>query len=403
MNSAAPAVLLGGLNVTRALGLGGVPVIVASVQADNPAFASRYCVERLLLPPLDDRGAVLETLLRAGKRIAATAGERVPLFYSNDDWQGLVQDYRAELAPYYALLLNDPEVADAVIEKDRFQTLAAARGLPIPRTLAWEELEGFGRPVLVKPRSKFNWDASAVHAQLFAQSGKAAVFPNGRALGADPTARLMREQLLIQEYIAGDDRNIWSFHGFCDESGGLLDWFVGRKIRTYPPLTGMSTFLELAHDDEVEALGRRIASQAGLKGVFKIDLKRDALTGNTRLLEINARYNLWHYLGAANGVNLTRTAYDYLMHGARPDAPGRHGTARRWVYLRYDWRAYRQLAERGELGFWGWLASLASAPLVCQLFAWSDPLPFFVRLRSAFKSKLPRLTAVLRRWLSTAS
>src|SRR6185436_19899149 len=56
MNSAAPAVLLGGLNVTRALGLGGVPVIVASVQADNPAFASRYCVERLLLPPLADRG-----------------------------------------------------------------------------------------------------------------------------------------------------------------------------------------------------------------------------------------------------------------------------------------------------------------------------------------------------------
>ena len=403
MKSATPALLLGGLNVTRALGLGGVPVVVASVQADNPAFASRYCVERLLLPPLDDRGAVLDTLLRAGKRLAATAGARVPLFYSNDDWQGLVQDYRDELAPYYALLLNDPEVADAVIEKDRFQALAAARGLPIPRTLSWQELEDFGHPVLVKPRSKFNWEASAVHAQLFAESGKAAVFPNGRALAADPTARLLREQLLIQEYIAGDDRNIWSFHGFCDETGRLLDWFVGRKIRTYPALTGISTFLELAHDDEVAVLGRRIASQLGLKGVFKIDLKRDALTGDTRLLEINARYNLWHYLGAANGVNLTRTAYDYLVHGARPSAPGGYGTARRWVYLRYDWRAYRQLAASGELGLWGWLASLAGTPLVCQLFAWSDPLPFFAMSRHTMSSKLPRLTAVLRRWLSTAS
>lgn len=403
MKSAAPAVLLGGLSVTRALGLGGVPVVVASVQADNPAFASRYCVERLLLPPLDDRGAVLDTLLRAGKRLAATAGARVPLFYGNDDWQGLVQDYRAELAPHYALLLNEPEVADAVIEKDRFQALAAARGLPIPRTLSWQALEDFDKPVLVKPRSKFNWDASAVHAQLFAQSGKAAVFPNGRALAADPIARLLREQLLIQEYIAGDDRNIWSFHGFCDETGQLLDWFVGRKIRTYPPHTGTSTFLELAHDDEVADLGRRIASQLGLKGVFKIDLKRDAVAGDTRLLEINARYNLWHYLGAANGVNLTRTAYDYLVHGARPSAPGRYGTARRWVYLRYDWRAYRLLAARGELGLWGWLASLVGTPLVCQLFAWSDPLPFFSVLRSTFKSKLPRLTAVLRRWLSTAS
>src|ERR1044071_3014511 len=147
MRSAVPALLLGGLNITRALGLGGVPVIVASVQADNPAFASRYCIERLLLPPLDDRGAVLDALLRAGKRLAAAAGARVPLFYSNDDWQGLVQDYRAELAPYYALLLNEPEIADAVIEKDRFQALAAASGLPVPRTLSWEELEDFGRPV----------------------------------------------------------------------------------------------------------------------------------------------------------------------------------------------------------------------------------------------------------------
>lgn len=403
MRSATPAVLLGGLNVTRALGLGGVPVIVASTQADHPAFASRYCAARLLLPPLADRGALLEALVRAGRRLSDDAGERLPLFYSNDDWQRLVQDYRAELAPYYALLLNEPELAHAVIEKDRFQALAAAHGLPIPRTLAWEELEGFGHPVLVKPRTKFNWDASPVHAQLFALSGKAAVFPNGRALAADPAARLLREQLLIQEYIAGDDRHIWSFHGFCDETGRLLDWFIGRKIRTYPALTGTSTFLELAHDDEVAALGRRIASQLGLKGVFKIDLKRDAIAGRVRLLEINARYNLWHYLGAANGVNLTRTAYDYLLHGARPSAPGCYRSARRWIYLRYDWRAYRELAARGELGLWGWLASLAGAPLVCQLFAWSDPLPFLAMARHTMNSKLPRLSAVLRRWRSTAS
>src|SRR6185503_8742837 len=100
-----------------------------------------------------------------------------------------------ELAPYYALLLNDAEVADAVIEKDRFQALAVARGLPIPRTLAWEELEGFGRPALL----------------------------------AEPAAEPLRQQLMIQEYIAGDDRQIWSFHGFCDEAGELIDWFIGRK------------------------------------------------------------------------------------------------------------------------------------------------------------------------------
>jgi hypothetical protein len=90
MKSATPAVLLGGLNVTRALGLGGVPVVVASAREDEAAFASRYCTAKLLLPPLDDRAAVLDALVRTGERLAAGAGERLPLFYSNDDWQRLV-------------------------------------------------------------------------------------------------------------------------------------------------------------------------------------------------------------------------------------------------------------------------------------------------------------------------
>ena len=398
-----PAVLLGGLNITRALGLAGIPVIVASTRPNEDAFASRYCAGSLLLPSLDDRTAVVDTLVRAGKQLSADVGARAPLFYSNDDWQSLVQDYRAELAPYYALLLNDAEVGDAVIEKDRFQALAVARGLPIPRTLAWEELEGFGRPVLIKPRTKFNWDSSPVYARLFARNGKARVFPHGPALLAEPAAEPLRQQLMIQEYIAGDDRQIWSFHGFCDEAGELIDWFIGRKVRTYPALTGISTCVELAYDDEVAALGRSIISQLGLKGVFKIDLKRDADTGCTRLLEINARYSLWHYLGAANGVNLARTAYDYLLHGTRPAQPGRYSTRCRWIYVRYDWRAYRELSARGELRLTQWLASLLGKPRVYQFFAWSDPLPFFNWLYHTVKSRLPRLTAVVRRWLSTAS
>src|SRR5688572_22181247 len=107
-----PVVLLGGLNVLRALGLGGIPVIVASNCSDEVAFASRYCWGRLSLPSLDNRRAVADTLLRAGERLAGDLGRRLPLFYSNDDWQRLVQDYRAELAQHYTLLLNDPDVAD---------------------------------------------------------------------------------------------------------------------------------------------------------------------------------------------------------------------------------------------------------------------------------------------------
>jgi predicted ATP-grasp superfamily ATP-dependent carboligase len=398
-----PVVLLGSLNVARAAGLAGLGVIVASSEQNEAAFASRYCRGRLLLPPLEDRAAVLDALLRTGERLTAELGTRIPLFYGNDDRQRLVQQYRTELGRCYALLLNDPEVADAVIEKDLFEALAARRGLPIPRTLEWDALEGFDAPVLVKPRTKFAWDVSPVHVQLFGRRGKARVFRDGRALAADAGAQQLARELVIQEYVEGDDRQIWSYHGFCDEHGQLLDWFIGRKIRTYPALTGISTFLELAHDDELAELGPRIARAMPLKGVFKVDFKRDARTGRFRILEVNARFNLWHYLGAANGVNLPRVAYDYLVHGARPATSGRYRTTHRWLYLRYDWKAYREAAAQGELGFAAWLGSLAERPRVCQLFAWSDPLPFLSKFYHWVRERVPRVPGLVRRWLSTAS
>jgi predicted ATP-grasp superfamily ATP-dependent carboligase len=236
--------------------------------------------------------------------------------------------------------------------------------------------------------------------RFFGQHGKARIYDSGRALLADLAALQLREEILIQEYIAGGDRDIWSFHGFADEHGCLLDWFVGRKIRTYPALTGESTYVELAHDAELAELGPRIAAALGLRGVFKIDLKREPRTGRLRVLEVNARYNLWHYLGAANGLNLPLTAYEYLVFGRRPQAPRPYVSTYRWINLRYDWAAYRELAASGELDLRQWLASL-SGPKVGQHFSWRDPLPALYRVYQ-LRSR-PRVRRAISRWLFTAS
>jgi D-aspartate ligase len=396
-----PALLLGGVNLVRALGLGGIPAIVASPEPDAPAAASRYAQGSLLLPPLENRAAVLETLVRAGERLADALGGKIPLIYGSDDFLSLIQQNHAALAPYFALILNDPEVANALIDKDRFEAFGRSRGLPVPRTLEWEELEGWYAPLLVKPKVKIGFDDSANCRRLFGAAGKARVFASGPEFSAMALARQMRDQVLLQEYIPGDDRNIWSFHGYADENGKLLASFIGRKIRTDPPLVGMSSYLELAHDDAFAFVGRHIAGCAGLKGVFKIDFKQNAVTGAWRVLEVNARFNLWHHLAARNGLNLTRIAYDYLLYGKKPAAQA-YRTEWRWLALRHDYRAYRALAARGELGTWAWLRSILRAPKVYELFSWTDPLPF-VRHLATRARRIPRLALRVKRWLSTAS
>ena len=405
-----PVLLLGGVNLVRTLGLAGIPVVVASSDPTEPAFASRYCSATALLPPLDHPRAV-NRLVALGERLREHAGRRVPLMCGSDDGLKLVYAHRARLARHFLLLLNDVTTADSLLDKARFQALAAKRGLPVPREYQWDgtaeiALANAAREVLVKPKTKVDWHDSQLHGRLFADGAKARVFANGAEAMAEPAVALFRNELQFQEYIPGDDRSLWSFHGFADENGAVLASFVGRKVRTDPPLTGESAFIELAEEPALEALGREIAAKLPLRGPFKMDFKRDPRDGRWLLLEINARYNLWHYLGAWNGVNLMRVAYDYLVYQRRPE-PLRARTAFRWISIEGDYRAYRALRSRGEISTARWLASIVLSRNVCNVFALRDPGPWLRFWGQRVLRRANRgsawLLALVRQWLSTAS
>lgn len=405
-----PVLLLGGVNLVRSLGLAGIPAVVASYEADEPAFASRYCVARCVLPPLDHGDAAVDAIVRIGDRLASIHGRRVPLMYGSDDYLKLIYAHRERLQRYFLVLLNDVEVADALLVKDQFQSFAEKRDLPVPRSLGWGEGDGSvaanAGPVLVKPSNKVDWGESPLRRRLF-HDAKALVFDSGATAAADPNVAMFRDQLTCQQYVAGDDTCIWSYHGLADENGNVLGSFIGRKLRTYPALTGESSFIELDDDAELAALGAEIAARLPLKGIFKMDFKKCARTGRWYLLEINARFNLWHYLGACNGVNLLEAAYEYMLEGTRPLHPHDYRTTYRWLSLGLDTRAFLDLRRRGELGLAGWLASLVFSRNVYNLFAWSDPGPFIARFSRRFSRissrGLPKLLSLVRQWRSTAS
>lgn len=405
-----PVLLLGGINLVRTLGEAGIPAIVASADGEDPARDSRFCKGVYEMPPLDTPAAV-EALVAAGRRLALHFGRRVPLMFGSDDALELVGRHRRRLERYFLFLVNDPEVAVGLIAKDRFQAFGYQRGLPLPRALRFDAcgddaVAAFPGAVLVKPKVKYDWHNTALCARLFDGDGKARIFASGAEAAAHPDVAAHAGELLFQEYVAGDDRELWSYHGFADEDGTVVADFVGRKVRTFPALTGESAFVELARDEALAALGRDVARRCPLKGFFKMDFKRDAASGRWYLLEINARCNLWHYVGARNGVNLMRVAYEYLLEGSTP-AAARAGTTWRWVNLRLDWRAYRELAARGELGFARWALSLLASRTVYSLWGWNDPMPFLRFWGRRIGRKLSRpalqLGGRLMPWRSTAS
>jgi len=395
-----PVMLWAGLSLLRSLRLASVSVVLATSDPAEPALRSRHVAGICHLPPPGaDERAVVEALVEGGRRLHEALGRRVPLFYGNDEQLSLVYDHREELARHYLLTLNERALGLALLEKDRFESLARLHRLPVPRSWPMGEegaraLAEASGPKVVKPRRKTHFEESALRRDVFSGRGKALVFRDGRELLAQlPPAHA--GEVSVQDYVPGPDHLLLSFHGYADERGRVLAWFVGRKIRSFPAHTGESSFLELIHDDALVRLGLDVASRVGLRGIFKMDFKQDERDGTYYLLEINARFSLWSYLGAANGVNLPKVAYDHLVYGQAPE-PAAYGTRYKWLKLALDWRAFRERRAAGQLTAGQWLRSVVLSPAVYHCFAWSDPLP----LLAVWGRRASRL---LRRWHVTGS
>src|SRR5688572_25798144 len=79
-----PVVLVGGINLVRAVGLAGIPVIVASWDPDEPALRSKYCTRQVRLPRPDGGNATANAIAALGEELAGAAGRRIPLMYGSD-------------------------------------------------------------------------------------------------------------------------------------------------------------------------------------------------------------------------------------------------------------------------------------------------------------------------------
>ncbi|HEU4407992.1 MAG TPA: hypothetical protein VFS43_22210 [Polyangiaceae bacterium] len=376
-----PALVLGDLTLVRPHGMAGIPVVVGTTDPDDVTLRSRYVSGHVVLPGFE--GAGLErsavALLEVGARLADASGGRVPLVYGTDRHLELLYRYRRELARYYLFLLNDDELGWALHDKARFAALCEARGVLAPKTVEpgaepARALAGLAGPVVVKPRCKASW--AVLKAELFGGAGKARAFASPEELLAHPGFRKHAAALLVQERVDCDTAGLCSFHGFADAEGRLLASFCGRKVRTYPAFAGESSLIELTDDPAVDRAGRAAAGALGLKGPFKIDLARDRASGRYYTLEVNARYTLWNYLGAAHGVNLPAIAYAYLVEGRAPAAPPAYAPTYRWLNFYRDARAFREGGRRGWRAAAAWASSLSPRRLVYELFAWTDPAPF---------------------------
>jgi D-aspartate ligase len=355
------ACVLGEIDLVRALAMAHIRSVVV-VQDGNPARYSRAVSDTISwLDPAKEPDALVARLLE----FAASCPEP-PILYFDGDWDLLlVSRMRDRLSPAFRFVIADRELVEDLVDKSRFQALSARLELPVPRAaklVPGVDPPDLRFPLLAKPltRRHDTWrplvGAKAVHLETAADLATL----RGRINGTI--------DVLVQEVVPGPESRIESYHVYIDEDGAVAGEFTGRKLRTYPSGYGYSTALTITNSPDVRKLGRDLCERMGLRGVAKLDFKRDD-AGRLHLFEVNPRFNLWHHPGALAGVNLPAIVYADLTGRPRP----RNGTVRAgvtWCNLAHDLQAAR---EHGVSPI-GWLRWMAASDAKSG-FAWDDPLP----------------------------
>jgi D-aspartate ligase len=376
------ALVMGDIDLVRPLGLADIPVAFFGLPDASARFSRHVGV---VLPWIDhwrNQDELLAALMAFGR-----SQREAPVLYPQTDAALLLASrHRDELATAFRLMLADAELIEQLVDKGRFEALACREDLPVPRSQRLRPQPGQAPPVLglsfpliLKP---------VVRGVAWASLGG-----GGKAMhvgGPDDWAEIWprladaRSEVIVQELVPGPESAVESYHAYIDETGAIAGEFTGRKIRTFPPRYGYSTAVEVTELPDVEQLGREVLDRVGMRGVAKADFKRDE-RGRLHLLEINPRFNLWHYPAAIAGVNLPALVHADLT--GRPRPPGRRATRRvTWCMPLWDART----AYAAGVSPLKWLRWARDCEAMSGLSR-DDPLPFIRgSLASAVRRRLPR-------------
>jgi predicted ATP-grasp superfamily ATP-dependent carboligase len=361
--------VLGDTDLIRALGLAGIQCAVAS-RARSPMAHSKFVAERI---EWADNWGDPQRLEANLMEYAARHSEQPPLFYQHDGDLAFVSRHREALREGFRFVVADADLVEDLIDKTHFAGLAERVGLPVPRSHVLQPEPGSDAPddlpleypVILKPLTRRDviWlplagDAKALRVDSPQELRELWPRLAGGGFG-----------LVAQELIPGGEERIESYHVYVDERGEVAGEFTGRKVRTWPREFGHTTALETTDEGDVYEIGRHCVERLGLKGVAKLDFKRTP-TGELLLLEVNARFNLWHLPGAVAGINLPALVYADLVGLPRPRV-ARPSCGVRWSVPWDDLTA----ARAGRLSIARW----AAWQLRCQtrhVLSLDDPMPF---------------------------
>jgi len=374
-----------GLQSSRILVQHNVPVIAIASNRRHHSSRTRVCKEILFA----DTGT--EEFIQVLEMLGPKLNQKAVLFPCYDESVLLVSRFRQRLEKWYQVILPSPEIVEMLTDKIRFYTFAREKGLPVPRSFflycradAEQAARQLTYPCLLKPPSRpATW---ARHTKL-------------KAIKASDAREFLAiydhyhgwiNALIAQEWIEGNDTNLYTCNCYFGATGEPLVTFVSRKLRQWPPETGQACLSVEDRDDTVLLETIRLYRSVPYRGLGYLEMKRDERTGRYFIIEANiGRPTGRSAMTETGGVELLYTMYCDALGWPLPANREQKYTGVKWIHVLRDIESALYYWRRGQLTFREWWQSVQGRK-TDALFSWSDPGPFLAAVANAIPTYLSR-------------
>ena len=295
------------LAMIRSLGRRNIPVMALDSVACSVGFMSKYCTRHLLYEdPIQFPREALATLIRIGKAL-----NKPVLLPAGDDIIFLAMKYRPILEKAFVLPLPKNDFLKYTVDKGLTMQLALKEGISIPETFMPSTSKQLNDikdelryPVVIKPRINVGFrkkfGTKMIKLWSFGQLTE--------------TYKLVSKHFprpLIQEYIPGGTKNLYSLGTVFDRSHRPLGIFLERKLHEL--IDGVTSCGEFAENSEITRSSLRMLKAIKWVGPAEVEFKKDMRDDKFKLMEINPRPFMWVNLPIESGLDIPYLWYKIAM------------------------------------------------------------------------------------------
>ncbi|MCI8394571.1 MAG: hypothetical protein HFH86_03720 [Bacilli bacterium] len=253
------------------------------------------------------------------------SNKQIVTISTNETYTEFLTKNRKNLEKNIKFAAPDFKVLNSLTNKEQFYKTYKNRGLDFPETYYFDcekdsILPTLNYPIILKPANVVDYNHLS-----FEEKHKIYKIANEQDLEKIIVKIIKagyRDKLILQEYIAGDDSNLFDSVIYVDRNQkvkmisfaqiGLQEHTKSMVGNAAVLINGFNT----TNGNSLEMIKtiKKFMESIAYHGFAEVDLKYDEKTNTFKVLEINARQGRSSYYVSALGVNLVKTLVDDLVY-----------------------------------------------------------------------------------------